>query len=188
MEDLDKAMEQLNKTATDVDGIKAFTKEIAAIAEESEKAGRLMILAAEQSSREAGRAAAEGISEEFNDAFDVAFFQASFDALKTIAGTSGGTGFTISAEYRELGEQFGLTGVAAREAGIDVLVSLRDMEMAVSSGLPDAGDKIVAFQEKLSELAETSSGENKTKLLTFVNSISEYVSKAKIAAEMSETI
>ena len=32
MQDLDKAMAEVNKTATDTDGVKAFTKEIAAIA------------------------------------------------------------------------------------------------------------------------------------------------------------
>lgn len=186
MKDLEKAMESVNKTATDTDGIKSFTKEISRLANESEKSARLLILAAEQSASEAGRAAAKGISEGFNDVFDVTFFQASFDALKTIAGTAGGTGFTISKAYRDLGEQFGLTGVAAREAGIDVLVSLREMEQAVNNNLPNAGDKIIAFQEKLADLAEKGIGGGNAKLLEFVNLTSEFTSKAKLAAEMAK--
>ena len=79
--------------------------------------------------------------------------------------------FSVLLLFREeLGEQFGLTGVEAREAGKDILVSMREMEVAVSSGAGDAGDKIIAFQENLSELAETAEGKNKTKLLAFVNS------------------
>lgn len=187
MQDLDKAMEAVNKTATDTDGIKAFTREIAQLAKESEKSARLIILAAEQSSREAGAAAAEGMAEEFNDAFDVTLFQGSFDALVKIAGTSASkASISIAQDYIELGEQFGLTGIEAQIAGETILVSLREMQLAVSAGVPDAGEKIIAFQENLASLAETSSGKNRKKLLTFVNSISEYVQKAKLAAEMTK--
>lgn len=184
--ELEKAIKAVSKVAKDNDGIKEFTEEIAKLAEQSEVSARLMVLAAEQSAKDAGKAAAKGIGEEFNKSFDVAFFQKSFDALKSIAGTAEGTGYSISQEYKELGERFGLTGKEAREAGEDVLVSLREMEIAVSSGLPNAGDKIIAFQEKLSELAKTSSGENRVKLLGFVSSISDYVKEAKKAAEVSK--
>jgi len=186
MEDLDKAMEGIKKTATDNDGILSFTKSIAELAKESEAAARLMVMAAQQSAKEAGKAAAEGIGEEFNDAFDVTIFQTNFDALKSIAGTALGTGYSVSQEYKDLGEQFGFTGADARQAGIDILVSLRNMEQSVSRGLPDAGEKIKEFQEDLSTLAETATGKNKVKLLTFVTSISEYVEKAKTASEMSK--
>ena len=184
-EKLDKAMENLEKTVQDKDGIKSFTKEIAALAKESESAATLMVLAAQNSAKEAGKAAAKGIGESFNDSFDVTYFQRSFDSLRDIAGTSAGVGYSISQEYRELGEQFGLTGSAARDAGADVLVSLREMQQAVDSDATDAGAKILAFQEKLSSLAQAASGGNKIKLLEFVTSINEYVVKAKTAADMS---
>ncbi len=187
-EKLEKAMESLNKVASDSDGIKVFSQDIADLAKVSESAARLVLVAAEQTSKEAGKAAAKGIGEEFNDSFDVSFFQKSFDSLKSIAGTAGGTGYSISKEYRELGERFGLTGEAARKAGISVLVSLRDMEQAVSSNAPDAGEKIVAFQEKLADLSTTAKGENRTKLLTFVSSISDYIKKAKEASEISKAL
>lgn len=184
-EKLDKAIEDLDKTVQDTNGVKTFTKEIASLAKESEAAATLMVMAAQNSAKEAGKAAAIGIGESFNDSFDVAFFQKSFDALKSIAGTAGGTGYSISKEYRELGEQFGFTGEKAREVGTQVLISLRDMQQAVNADMPDAGAKILAFQNKLSELAETSSGKNKKKLLEFVTSINDYILKAKKAAEMS---
>lgn len=184
-EKLDAAIENLDKTVQDTNGVKTFTKEIASLAKESEAAATLMVMAAQNSAKEAGKAAAIGIGESFNDSFDVAFFQKSFDALKSIAGTAGGTGYSISKEYRELGEQFGFTGEKAREVGTQVLISLRDMQQAVNADMPDAGAKILAFQNKLSELAETSSGKNKKKLLEFVTSINDYILKAKKAAEMS---
>lgn len=185
-EKLDKAMEALDKTVQDKDGVKTYTKAIGNLAKESESAARLMVMAAQENATEAGRAAAESIGESFNDSFDVAFFQKSFDALKNIAGTSAGVGYSISQEYKDLGEQFGFTGSAARDAGESVLISLREMQQAVDSSAPDAGTKIVAFQEKLSELAKTSEGKNKTKLLKFVTAIDDYVIKAKKAGEMTE--
>lgn len=183
-EKLDKAIENLDKTVQDKSGVKIYTKAIADLAKESESAARLMVLAAENSAKDAGKAAAIAIGESFNDSFDVAFFQRSFDALKNIAGTSLGVGFTISKTYEDLGKQFGLTGKKAREAGISVLVSLREMQQAISSDMPDAGAKILAFQEKLAELASTA-GVGNAKLLGFVTSINEYILKAKKAAEMS---
>lgn len=187
-EKLEKAMESLNRVASDSDGIKVFSQDIANLAKVSESAARLVLVAAEQTSKEAGKAAAKGIGEAFNDAFDVSFFQKSFDSLKSIAGTAGGTGYSISKEYEELGERFGLTGKDAREAGVSVLVSLRDMEQAVSSNAPSAGEKITAFQEKLAELSTTAKGENRTKLLTFVSSISDYIKKAREASDISKAL
>jgi hypothetical protein len=183
---LDESIENLNKTLTDTDGLKLFTEEIKKLAKESESAARLAVMAAEQSAKKAGDAAVGAIKESFDDAFDVGGFFGSMDSLTAIAGTAGATGSSISASYRELGEQFGLTGKEAREAGMEILVSLKRMEQSISAGLPSASQDVIAFQENLERLAKTSKGENKTKLLEFATTIQEYAQKARSAAEMSE--
>lgn len=183
---LDTAMELLNETAKESDGITSYTDQIKQLAAESEKAARLLIASAELASRQAGQAAADAISESFNDSFDVTFLDSSFEALKSIAGTSAAVGYSISQDFEELGEQFGLTGIEARKAGSNVLIALREMEQAVNSGAVDSSEKIVAFQETLADLANNATGDTRTKILTFVSSINEYTTSAQKAAEMNK--
>lgn len=185
---LTKAISSLNKITTEQDGVKQFTKDIQELAQESEKAARLMVMVAQQNVRDMAHAIGSGISEEFNEAFGITFLQRSFDALVNIAGTAGAATRSITEDIEEIGESFGLAGVEARKAGESVLIGIREMRSAIATESPDAKEKIIAFQETLLELAEKSDGEGKRKLLGFTNSISEYLSKAKNAAEVTELL
>lgn len=186
--DLDNAMTLLEKTASTSNGVTAFTDNIKALAEESEKAARLVLLSAEQSAKDAGKAAGMGISEAFNDTFDVTMFQKSFDALKSIAGTTGSFGYSTSKDLEGLGIALGATGDKARQVGTDVLVSMRQMEQAMAAGTDDAGDKIIKFQELLLSLAESAQGDARRKILSFASSINDYVQKASEAAKVSQKL
>jgi len=185
---LDSAIDSLNGTITSNDGVLTFTKEIKELAKESETAARLLLATAESKSRQAGEAAATGIAEIFNDTFDVTFLQSSFDSLVKVAGTAEGVGYSLSQEYKEIGEQLGFTGSEARQAGVDILVSLRDMQEAISAGTPDATSKIIAFQESISALADSNQGEAREQILKFASGIEEYVKKAQKAARASELL
>ena len=188
MDRLEKAASALSGTLKVDNGVVKFTEDIKRLAQESERAATLLLLTAQEQSKRAGQAAAEGVAEVFNDTFDVTFLQSSFDSLVKVAGTAQGTGYTLSQEYKEIGEQLGFTGKEAREAGVSILVSLRDMQEAITSGTPEAAGQIVNFQEKLSGLIETATGARKEKLLEFAIGIQEYLDKAKQAAIVAKEL
>ena len=174
-EALDKAMERLENTIEENDGIPTLTKEIRDLARESEIAARARIVSAMQAAEQATKSAANSIRDSFDDIADtVGFSNLSdfFEGNPTIGRVTAGA-------IADLRDSLELTGDAGTEAARKIFIALRRV---------DADPAIENIRELERVIAEISTGvgSDSDALQPLVGSLGEFFDAARTAEERAQ--
>lgn len=172
---LDKAMERLDKTIEENDGIPTLTKEIRDLARESEIAARARIVSAMQAAEQATKSAANSIRDSFDDIADTVGFSSLsdfFEGNPTIGAVTAGA-------IADLRDSLELTGDAGTEAARKIFIALRRV---------DADPAIENIRELERVIAEVSTGvgSDSDALQPLVGSLGEFFDAARTAEERAQ--
>ncbi|NWO05696.1 MAG: hypothetical protein HLX50_08355, partial [Alteromonadaceae bacterium] len=178
---LDAAMDRLNKTVEESDGLPVLTQQIRDLARESEVAARARISAAMQDAQNASEAAAKGIGEAFGELPIVSWFDPltrDIDELTRSIGWFEAYLQTGQAQDQltELGEMFGLSGDRAKQAGRQI------GEMLTQLRANPSVENFQALENAMGSLIQEG-GKPSQGILQLVGNLGTYFDTAREAAD-----